>query len=87
MLADHAHHRSGEYRVWSAAASTGEEPYGVAMTLADTWAPRRTLESVASDIDAEVLEKPEAVVYRHEETEEPDAAATATVFHARDGAA
>ncbi|MFV2408984.1 CheR family methyltransferase, partial [Escherichia coli] len=35
-LADHARRRSGEYRVRSAAASTGEEPYSSAMTLADT---------------------------------------------------
>ena len=51
LLADHARRRSGEYRVWSAAASTGEEPWKV----------------FASDIDTEVLEKARSGIYRHEE--------------------
>ena len=58
VLAEHARRRSGEYRVWSAAASTGEEPYSLAITLADTlgMAPGRW-KVYASDIDTEVLEK------------------------------
>ncbi|MBI0842499.1 chemotaxis protein-glutamate O-methyltransferase, partial [Escherichia coli] len=68
LLADHARRRSGEYRVWSAAASTGEEPYSIAMTLADTLgtAPGRW-KVFASDIDTEVLEKARSGIYRHEE--------------------
>ncbi|MEN1361529.1 CheR family methyltransferase, partial [Pseudomonas aeruginosa] len=68
LLADHARRRSGEYRVWSAAASSGEEPYSIAMTLADTLgtAPGRW-KVFASDIDTEVLEKARSGIYRHEE--------------------
>ncbi len=68
VLADHARKRSGEYRVWSAAASTGEEPYSIAITLADVlgMAPGRW-KVFASDIDTQVLEKARSGVYRQEE--------------------
>ena len=68
VLAEHARKRSGEYRVWSAAASTGEEPYSLAITLADTLgtAPGRW-KVFASDIDTEVLQKAQAGIYRQEE--------------------
>lgn len=67
-LAEHARRRQGEYRVWSAAASTGEEPYSIAITLADTLgtAPGRW-RVFASDIDTEVLNKAQSGIYRHEE--------------------
>jgi chemotaxis protein methyltransferase CheR len=68
VLSDHARRRSGEYRVWSAAASTGEEPYSIAITLADTlgMAPGRW-RVFASDIDTEVLEKARNGIYRLDE--------------------
>ncbi|MFJ3455906.1 protein-glutamate O-methyltransferase CheR [Scandinavium goeteborgense] len=67
-LAEHAKRRQGEYRVWSAAASTGEEPYSIAITLADTLgtAPGRW-KVFASDIDTEVLTKAQNGVYRQDE--------------------
>jgi chemotaxis protein methyltransferase CheR len=67
-LAEHAKRRQGEYRVWSAAASTGEEPYSIAITLADTLgtAPGRW-KVFASDIDTEVLNKAQNGVYRQDE--------------------
>lgn len=67
-LAEHAKRRQGEYRVWSAAASTGEEPYSIAITLADTLgtAPGRW-KVFASDIDTEVLNKAQSGVYRQDE--------------------
>lgn len=68
LLAEHAKRRSGEYRVWSAAASTGEEPYSIAITLADTLgtAPGRW-RVFASDIDTDVLNKALNGIYRQDE--------------------
>lgn len=65
ILAEHARQRASGYRVWCTAASTGEEPCSIAMTLneqlgASVAGPRIW----ASDIDTEVLAKAEAGVYR-----------------------
>ena len=68
VLADHARKHSGEYRVWSAAASTGEEPYSLAITLADALGMvQGRWKVIASDIDTEVLEKARSGIYRLEE--------------------
>jgi chemotaxis protein methyltransferase CheR len=44
------------FRVWCAASSSGEEPYTIAMTLADGL-PSTPWEIIASDISTRVLEK------------------------------
>jgi len=52
-----AHHGANqEFRVWSAASSTGEEPYTLAMILADKLGHSRW-EVVGSDISTQVLAK------------------------------
>lgn len=68
LLAEHAKRRSGSFNVWCAAASTGEEPYSIAMTLAETLGsgPGK-FQVTASDIDTQVLETALAGVYRQEE--------------------
>lgn len=48
--------RGGVFRVWSAASSTGEEPYTLAMVLAEHLAGRNW-EVVGSDLSTRVLEK------------------------------
>ncbi|SFU28778.1 protein-glutamate O-methyltransferase CheR [Xenorhabdus koppenhoeferi] len=69
ILATHASRKSGgTYRVWSAAASTGEEPYSIAMTLCDALGHRSNrIKIIGSDIDTSVLEKARQGVYRLEE--------------------
>lgn len=55
---------SGKFRIWCAAASTGEEPYSIAMTLVEafgTFSP--PVEIIASDIDSNVLQFADRGVY------------------------
>ncbi len=54
ILAGHPKGRA--LRVWSAASSTGEEPYSIAMQLADLLGDT-SWEIVASDLSTQVLEK------------------------------
>lgn len=51
-----AHPHGRPFRVWSAASSTGQEPYSIAMTLADGL-NGKPWEMTASDISTQVLEK------------------------------
>lgn len=54
----------GKKRIWCAASSTGEEPYSIAMTVAETFGQFSTpVEIIASDIDSTVLERASAGVY------------------------
>jgi chemotaxis protein methyltransferase CheR len=48
--------RSKQVRVWSAACSSGEEPYSIAMTLA-AHLPGWSIEILASDLSTKVLER------------------------------
>jgi len=68
ILAEHARQKKGEYKVWSAASSTGEEPYSIAITLADVLGEGTGRWKVfASDIDTQVLEKAQSGVFRQQE--------------------
>lgn len=51
-------------RVWCAAASTGEEPYSIAMTLVEAYGTYEPpVEIIASDIDSNVLREGAAGIY------------------------
>jgi chemotaxis protein methyltransferase CheR len=50
-------------RIWCNAASTGEEPYSIAMTVAETLGPGAKVQLLATDIDTHVLEVARRGVY------------------------
>lgn len=59
---------TGPFRVWSAASSSGEEPYSIAMLLAETL-PNAPWEIVGSDICTRVLGKAATGHYALDRTE------------------
>jgi len=50
-------------RIWCSAASTGEEPYSIAMTVVETLGSSTTAKILASDIDTKVLGTAQRGVY------------------------
>ena len=72
VLAEHAakHRRAQPYSVWCCACSTGEEPYSIAMTLAEAFGsltPPVTI--LATDVDTQVLKTAQEGVYPAERVE------------------
>ena len=72
LLAEHVLKQKGRHPIslWCSAASTGEEPYTMAMTMVDafgTFTPPVTI--IATDLDTNVLAKAEAGVYPIERVE------------------
>jgi chemotaxis protein methyltransferase CheR len=65
---DRSLRRSTPYTVWCCAASTGEEPYSIAMTLANAFGSAGSLPPsiVASDVDTNVLTHAAAGIYPQE---------------------
>jgi len=56
--------RSRPLAIWSAACSTGEEPYSIAMTLRDTLAnPDHQVSILATDIDTQAIATAKAGMY------------------------
>lgn len=63
-LVDDLKARSGKaLRIWCSAASTGEEPYSIAMTVAEALGGQAQVKIVASDIDTKVLATAQRGVY------------------------
>jgi len=66
ILAEHAKRVGRPYSVWCCAASTGEEPYSIAIALAEALGDRAATIH-ATDIDTQVLAKARAGVYTSEQ--------------------
>ena len=63
-LADYLAEQSNVTNIWCAASSTGEEPYSIAMVVAEAFGSFKTpIKIIASDIDSKVLAKAKAGVY------------------------
>lgn len=60
----------GRVRLWSAACSSGQEPYSMALTLLSVLpeAPNLDVKILASDIDANVLTQARSGIYRLDDT-------------------
>lgn len=54
--------KSGSLKIWSAACSTGEEPYSLVMMLSKT-IPLNLINIIATDIDKEILKKAQMGLY------------------------
>ena len=55
-----------QWRIWCSAASTGEEPYSIAMTAAQALGAKGNFSVVASDIDSKVLATASNGIYKME---------------------
>ncbi|QJQ96567.1 MULTISPECIES: CheR family methyltransferase [Halomonadaceae] len=75
LLAEHVVKLPGPVRIWCAAASTGEEPYTLAMTLLEALGPKaKDAKIVATDIDTEALARARAGIYPMEQVRKLDEA-------------
>ncbi|MEZ5661337.1 MAG: protein-glutamate O-methyltransferase CheR [Burkholderiaceae bacterium] len=63
MLGDALRSSRGKVRIWCAAASTGEEPYSIALCCKENLPAASQVEIIATDIDTTVLSKAKAGIY------------------------
>lgn len=61
--------QNNQLKIWSAACSTGEEPYSLAIMLEEHF-PQATVQILATDIDENVLNKARRGIYREQALKE-----------------
>lgn len=67
ILAEHLVHLKRPIRIWCSAASTGEEPYTIAMTACEAFGTLKPpVEIIATDIDTNVLATAARGIYPYE---------------------
>ncbi len=57
------------FRIWSAAASTGEEPYSIAMTVAEALRNTQDAKILATDLSTRVIQRAREAVYEERQLE------------------
>lgn len=81
LLAEHIKNKQEPVTIWCSAASTGEEPYSIAMTLLETLGPKASQAKViATDIDTEALAKARKGIYPQEQVRKLDEARVKRFF-------
>ncbi|WP_447554895.1 CheR family methyltransferase [Vreelandella sp. EE22] len=81
LLAAHIKDKAGPVTIWCSAASTGEEPYSIAMTLLEVLgAKANNAKVIATDIDTDALAKARAGIYPQEQVRKLDEARVKRFF-------
>jgi chemotaxis protein methyltransferase CheR len=81
LLAEHIKGKQDPVTIWCSAASTGEEPYSLAMTLLETLGAKASQAKViATDIDTDALARARAGVYPLEQVRKIDEARVKRFF-------
>ncbi|RUR41373.1 CheR family methyltransferase [Vreelandella populi] len=81
LLAEHIRQKPGPVTIWCSAASTGEEPYSLAMTLLETLGPKAAqARIIATDIDTDALSRARAGIYPQEQVRKLDEARVKRFF-------
>jgi len=66
ILRDHllSKNNKNQWNLWCCAASTGEEPYSILITMLEALGPNESFKLIASDIDSKVLSAAAQGIYR-----------------------
>jgi chemotaxis protein methyltransferase CheR len=81
LLAEHVKKINGPVTIWCSAASTGEEPYSIAMTMCEAYGTMTPpVQIIATDIDTNVLATGERGVYSIDRLDKMDPARAKKFF-------